>query len=568
MGKMLTGAQIVMECLVEQGVDTVFGYPGGAVLNIYDELYKNSYRIRHILTSHEQHAAHAADGYARATGKTAVCIATSGPGATNLVTGIATAYMDSVPIVFITGNVSTDLIGKDSFQEADITGITMPITKNNYLVKDVNKLDDVLREAFAIASSGRPGPVLVDIPKNVSAAVAEYTPAKPYKYISPSDAPLDTESVKNLAELINSTEKIFILCGGGVIRSGASDRLRELARKLGAPVGATLMGIGGYPCTDQLYTGLVGMHGTKASNTAVSECELFLAFGSRFSDRVIGDSSKFGKNAVIAHIDIDDAEINKNIRTHHHVHGPIDEVLDMLLPMINLPEESLAARREWADYITSMRCGALTAKPVQGDRKLTPKGIVDTVYGVSPKDTIIVTDVGQHQLWAATYYKYDAPGTLLTSGGFGTMGYGAGAAIGAKLGQPEMRVIHMTGDGSFRMNCGELSTEEHYGLPIITVIFNNGSLGMVRQWQSLFYDKRYSQSTLNRGPNFVKLAEAYGVKGYDLYTTGELEAALREALDSGKPAVLDCHIEIDETVTPMVAPGKPITDFILQDIDD
>lgn len=568
MGIKMTGAQIVMECLAEQGVDTVFGYPGGSVLYLYDELYKNSHRIRHILTSHEQHAAHAADGYARATGKTAVCMATSGPGATNLVTGIATAYMDSVPVVFITGNVNTDLIGKDSFQEADITGITMPITKNNYLVKDVNKLADVLREAFAIASSGRPGPVLVDIPKNVSAATAEYTPAKPYKYKAPYDTPIDVDSVKKLAELINTTEKIYILCGGGVIRSGASDKLCELARKLGAPVGATLMGIGSFPGTDSLYTGLVGMHGTKASNIAVSECELFIAFGSRFSDRVIGDSSKFGRKAVIAHIDIDEAEINKNIRTHHHVRGPIDEVLEMLLPMIDLPENTLAGRREWAEHIKAMRCGALTSKPVQGDKKLTPKGIVDAVYGASPKDTIIVTDVGQHQLWAATYYKYDTPGTLITSGGFGTMGYGAGAAVGAKLGRPDMRVIHMTGDGSFRMNCGELATEEHYNLPIVTVIFNNGTLGMVRQWQSLFYEKRYSQTTLNRGPDFVKLAEAYGIKGYDLYTTGELEKALNEALESGKPALLNCHIEIDETVTPMVAPGKPITDFILTDIDD
>lgn len=567
MGIKLTGAQIIMECLAEHSVDTVFGYPGGAVLNIYDELYKNSHRFRHILTSHEQGAAHAADGYARATGKTGVCIATSGPGATNLVTGIATAYMDSVPVVFITGNVNTDLIGKDSFQEADITGITMPITKNNYLVKDVNRLADTLREAFAIASSGRPGPVLVDIPKDITAATAEYTPAKPMVYKSPTDTPIDPDSVYKLAELINTTEKIFILCGGGVIRSGASDRLRELAMKLGAPVGATLMGIGGFPGTNPLYTGLVGMHGTKASNIAVCECELFLAFGSRFSDRVVGDSSKFGKKAVIAHIDIDEAEINKNIRTQHHVHGRIDEVLDMLLPLINLPEKSMEARREWAEHIKSMRCGALTSVPAKGDRRLTPKGIVDAVYAASPKDTIIVTDVGQHQLWASTYYKYDAPNTLITSGGFGTMGYGAGAAIGAKLGRPDMRVIHMTGDGSFRMNCIELATEEHYNLPIITVIFNNGTLGMVRQWQSLFYGKRYSQTNLDRGPNFVKLAEAYGIKGYDLYTTGQLGEALQEAVESGKPALLDCHIEIDETVTPMVAPGRPITDFILQDID-
>ncbi len=563
----LTGAQILMECLVEQAVDTVFGYPGGSVLNIYDELYKNSHRIRHILTSHEQGAAHAADGYARATGKTGVCIATSGPGATNLVTGIATAYMDSVPVVFITGNVNTDLIGRDSFQEADITGITMPITKNNYLVKDVNKLASTLREAFRIARQGRPGPVLVDIPKNITAATAEYTPlaeCNTLERIECAYPAADNDSVAQLAELINKTEKIFILCGGGVIRSGASDKLRELAEKLMAPVGATLMGIGGFPGTHPGYTGLVGMHGTKASNTAVSECELFIAFGSRFSDRVIGDASKFGKNAQIVHIDIDEAEINKNIHAHHHIHGNVGDVLDTLLPMINLPESGLAARGEWLTKISSLRNGN-SCQSTPHDRRLTPKGIVDTVYKLSPRDTIIVTDVGQHQLWSSIYYKYDKPSTLITSGGFGTMGYGAGAAIGAKLGKPDMRVIHMTGDGSFRMNCGELATEEHYNLPIITVIFNNGTLGMVRQWQSLFYNKRYSETTLDRGPDFVKLADAYGIKGYDLCTTAELENALREALESGKPAVLNCHIENDEKVTPMVAPGKPITDFILKD---
>jgi acetolactate synthase, large subunit, biosynthetic type len=564
----LTGAQIVIECLAEQSVDTVFGYPGGSVLNIYDELYKNSHRIRHILTSHEQGASHAADGYARATGRTGVCIATSGPGATNLVTGIATAYMDSVPVVFITGNVNTDLIGKDSFQEADITGITMPITKNNYLVKDVTKLADTLREAFYIAGSGRPGPVLVDIPKNITAATAEFSSCQPKVCEKRGKAPIDEAGVSLLAELIDANEKIFILCGGGVIRSGASDKLLAFAERLGAPVGATLMGLGGFPGTHPAFTGLVGMHGTKASNTAISECELFIALGSRFNDRVIGDASKFGKKATIVHIDIDDAEINKNIKTQHHIHGGAGEVLEMLLPKIKLPDSSLAARREWAGRISTLRCGAAVSTPSAVDRKLTPKGIVDTVYAASPRDTIIVTDVGQHQLWSAIYYKYDKPDTLITSGGFGTMGYGAGAAIGAKLGRPDRRVIHMTGDGSFRMNCGELATEEHYNLPIVTVIFNNGTLGMVRQWQSLFYGGRYSQTSLDRGPDFVKLADAYGIKGYDLYTTAQLGKALEEAFVLGKPMLLNCHIEIDEKVTPMVAPGKPITDFILHDLDE
>lgn len=567
----LTGAQIVIECLAEQSVDTIFGYPGGTVLNIYDELYKNQHRIRHILTSHEQGAAHAADGYARATGKTGVCIATSGPGATNLVTGIATAFMDSVPVVFITGNVNIDLIGKDSFQEADITGITMPITKNNYIVKDVKKLADTLRVAFRLARQGRPGPILVDIPKNITAEVTEFTPLKEQDY-TPSNYKLEpipsVGEIEKLAEMIRDSTKIFLLCGGGVLRSGASKELLKLSELLKAPVGTTLMGIGGFPSTAPANTGLVGMHGTKASNTAISECELFISLGCRFNDRVIGDPNKFGKNAQIVQIDIDQAEINKNIKTTHHLHGDISQVLKSLLPLVNLPPESLEPRNRWLEKIISLKAPYSAAAPVRRNSPLTPKGIITSVYRHSPKDTLIVTDVGQHQLWAAKYYQYDTPGSFISSGGFGTMGYGTGAAIGSKLGKPGSRVIHIAGDGSFRMNCNELATIEHYQIPIITIIFNNGTLGMVRQWQTLFYGKRYSQTNLDRGPDFVKLAEAYGIRGYDLHTVGEFDSALNEALGSGKPAVLNCHIEINEKVTPMVAPGKPIMDFILQENDN
>ena len=557
-----TGAQILIECLAEQGVDTVFGYPGGAVLNIYDELYKNSGRIRHILTSHEQGAAHAADGYARASGKVGVCIATSGPGATNLVTGIATAYLDSVPVVFITGNVNVNLIGKDSFQEADITGITTPITKHNYIVKDVGELAGIMREAFAIARSGRPGPVLVDIPKNVTAELAEFSPAPAEEAKEePTLRPETEEELLRLAAMIRSSEKVFLLCGGGVLKSGASEETLKLAELLCAPVGTTLMGVGAFPSTHPNFTGLVGMHGTRAANTAISQCELFLALGSRFNDRVTGDVQKFGRNAKIVQIDIDAAEINKNVRTAHHVLGDVKHILRRLLELLETQPPDTKERERWLGSIQALKL------PVQTTRHagFSPKAVLNSVYAHSPKDTIVVTDVGQHQLWAARYYDYDQPGTYITSGGFGTMGYGAGAAMGAALARPDRRVVLISGDGSFRMNCNELATMEHYGIPVVILVMNNGVLGMVRQWQTVFYGKRYSQTSLDRGPDFAKLAEAYGIAGYTLCSLEQFEKAFGESLASGKPAVLDCRIGCDETVTPMVAPGKPITEFILSE---
>ena len=565
----MTGAKILMECLLEQGVDTVFGYPGGTILNVYDELYNYGGKVRHILTAHEQGASHAADGYARSTGKVGVCFATSGPGCTNLTTGIATAYMDSSPVVFITCNVSENLIGKDSFQEVDITGITMPITKCNYMVRDVTQLADIVREAFAIARGGRPGPVLIDIVKNVTAETAEFTPLPREEHASEGrlgalikrashDLKLpepDMGDVEKLAEMIRQSKKPLLICGGGVVRGRAHQEFQRLAEKIDSPVAITVMGAGGFRGRNPLTTGMIGMHGSQASNMAVDACDLLIAVGCRFSDRVALDPKTFAAQAKIVQIDIDRAEINKNVQTDHHIIGDAKRVLELLDGMLDQQDHS-----EWKKYVFSFKT---ETEYDEGGSTLTPKQISDVIARICPQDTIVATDVGQHQMWVAQHFHYDYPGQLLTSGGFGTMGFGLGAAIGAKVGNPEKTVIHVTGDGSFRMNCNELATEQYYNLPIITFIYNNQTLGMVRQWQTLIYHGHYSQTTLDRGPDFVKLAEAYGLGGKRVCTVPELEAAVKEALASGRGYVIDCAIEMDEMVRPMVPGGGRITQFLV-----
>jgi len=553
----LTGAQILIECLKEQGVDTIFGYPGGAVLNIYDELYKHQNEIRHILTSHEQGAAHAADGYARATGKVGVCLATSGPGATNLVTGIATAYMDSVPLVAITGNVAVPLLGKDSFQEVDITGITMPITKHNYIVKDVNELADTIRKAFYIAKEGRPGPVLIDIPKDVTALKAEY------KYREPKPIPayserIREEDIEKALKLINRAKRPFVYAGGGVGYAGADQELLTFVEKINSPIACSLMGQGAFPATHRLYTGMIGMHGTKASNIAATECDLLIAIGARFSDRVVSNLQRFAPRAKILQIDIDPAEINKNVRTFCYILGDIKTALTMLNDRLK-PREA----NEWNEKIEKLMQEYPVTYTKNGNLK--PQAIIEKIYEKTQGDAIITTEVGQHQMWVPQYYKFTKPRTFLSSGGLGTMGYGTGAAIGAKIGMPDKRVVHIAGDGSFRMNCNELATINAYKLPIIIVLINNGTLGMVRQWQTMFYEGRYSATTLDRGPDFVKLAEAYDIKGYRVTSEEELEKALNEAFALNEPVLLDCHVGIDEKVLPMVPPGKAIEDVITDD---
>ena len=552
----LNGSQIVVECLKEQGVNTVFGYPGGAILNIYDELYKHSDEITHILTSHEQGASHAADGYARATGKVGVCLATSGPGATNLVTGIATAYMDSVPVVAITANVGVPLLGKDSFQEIDITGVTMPITKHNYIVKKVENLADTIRNAFRIAKEGRPGPVLVDIPKDVTAAVAEYEAVTP----EPVERKVDyvrTADLEEAAKLINECQKPFILVGGGAVISDAEKELKELADKIQAPVGDTLMGKGAFDGTDEKYTGMAGMHGTKATNLGITECDLLIAVGARFSDRVVGNASKFAKNAKILHIDIDPAEINKNIMVNCSVQGDAREVLRKLLPMVKKTEHE-----QWMTRIQDLK----TAYPLKYDQDaLTGPAVMEAIYEATKGDAIIVTDVGQHQMWAAQYYKYKEPHQFLTSGGLGTMGYGLGAAIGAKVGRPEKTVVNIAGDGCFRMNMNEVATAARYNIPVIEVVINNHVLGMVRQWQTLFYGERYSSTILNDAVDFVKLAEALGAVGMRVTKKSELKETLEKAIALGRPVVLDCQIDQDDKVFPMVPAGAAIEEVFDQD---
>ncbi|MBQ2985866.1 MAG: biosynthetic-type acetolactate synthase large subunit [Tyzzerella sp.] len=547
----LTGAEIVIECLKEQGVDTVFGYPGGAILNVYDALYKHSDEITHILTSHEQGASHAADGYARATGKVGVCFATSGPGATNLVTGIATAYMDSIPIVAITCNVGVSLLGKDSFQEIDIAGVTMPITKHNYIVKDVSKLADTIRKAFEIARTGRPGPVLIDIPKDVTANVCEYekTVINTEKVIN---NPIAEAEVDAAVAMMKKAKKPFIFVGGGAVLSGASESLVEFAHKMDAPVTDSLMGKGAFPGTDDLYTGMLGMHGTKPSNFGVSKCDLLVVIGARFSDRVTGNASKFASKAKIIQIDIDPAEIDKNIMTDASITGDVDEVLKRINAKLEQQDHS-----EWKQTINDYK----EKYPLTYHQGvLTGPAVIEEIYKQTEGDAVISTEVGQHQMWAAQFYKYTKPRTLLTSGGLGTMGYGLGASLGAKMGVPEKTVVNIAGDGCFRMNMNEIATAARYNIPIIQVVINNHVLGMVRQWQTLFYGQRYSATVLNDAVDFVKLAEAMGAVGMRATTLDEFKAAFSEALTLGRPVVIDCQIDSDEKVWPMVAPGAAISE--------
>ena len=556
----LNGAEIVIECLKEQGVDTVFGYPGGAILNVYDELYKHRDEIRHILTSHEQGAAHAADGYARATGKVGVCLATSGPGATNLVTGIATAYMDSIPVVAITCNVGVPLLGKDSFQEIDIAGVTMPITKYSFIVKDVNQLADTIRKAFRIAKMGRPGPVLIDIPKDVTAKKAEYEKENPGVY-NREFTHIDEKEIAAAAEMIQVSEKPFIFVGGGAVLSEASKELKEFVEKMDAPVTDSLMGKGAFPGIDPRYTGMLGMHGTKASNYGVSECDLLVVVGARFSDRVTGNTSTFAKNAKILQIDIDPAEMNKNIIIDQGVVGDIKAVLRKLNEV--LPQQDHA---EWMKKIQDYK-EKYPLKYHEG--VLTGPFVVEEIYRQTKGDAIITTEVGQHQMWAAQYFKYTKPRTLLTSGGLGTMGYGLGAAIGAKTGCPDKTVINVAGDGCFRMNMNELATAVRHEVPVIEVVINNHVLGMVRQWQDLFYDERYSATVLRDAVDYVKLAEAMGAEGMRATTQEEFREAFAKALASGCPVLIDCMIDCDDKVWPMVAPGAAISEaFDEQDLKE
>lgn len=547
---LLNGSEIVVECLKEQGVDTVFGYPGGTILNIYDALYKHSDEIRHILTSHEQGAAHAADGYARATGKVGVCMATSGPGATNLVTGIATAYMDSVPMVAITANVNLPLLGKDTFQEIDIAGVTMPITKHGYIVKNVKDLAPTIRKAFRIARSGRPGPVLVDITKDVTAATCEYEPVKPEQEELPFEC--TTEELEKVAEFIREAKKPYIYLGGGCVISGASKEVAEFAELIDAPVCDTLMAKGAFDGYSPRYTGMIGMHGTKTSNLGVSQCDLLIALGARFSDRVIGNPKRFAENARVIHIDIDKAEINKNIHVDASLVGDLKQVLTKLNTMIEKKDN-----REWMDTIQEMKA----KYPLKyDDTQLSCPYVIEEIDRVTKGEAIITTDVGQHQMWAAQYYKYTAPRTFLSSGGLGTMGYGLGACIGAQVGQPDKLCINIAGDGCFRMNMNELATASRYNIPIIQVVINNHVLGMVRQWQTLFYGKRYSQTVLNDRVDFCKVAEGLGCEAIRVTTREEVGPAIEKAIALKKPIVIECMIPEDDKVFPMVPAGAPISD--------
>jgi len=558
--KQLTGSEIIIECLKEQGVDTVFGYPGGTILNVYDALYKHQDEIHHILTSHEQGAAHAADGYARATGKVGVCMATSGPGATNLVTGIATAYMDSIPLVAITANVGVALLGKDSFQEIDIAGVVMPITKHSYIVKDVNDLADTIRRAFTIAKTGRPGPVLVDITKDVTANVADFEPKAP-EPIERKTSSIKANDLDQAIKMIEKAKRPFILAGGGIITADASKELKKFAEKIDAPVCDTLMGKGAFDGTDERYTGMIGMHGTKVSNFAVNKADLVIVIGARFSDRVIGNASKFAVKAKIIHIDVDEAEIDKNILVDCSVVGDAKEVLKMLATRIKASEKP-----EWREQVAELK----EAYPCVDDYNVfSGPAIINKIYEITEGKATITTDVGQHQMWAAQHYKYTRPRQLLSSGGLGTMGFGVGACIGAKVGMPENITINIAGDGCFRMNLNEIATAARYNIPIIQVVINNHVLGMVRQWQTLFYDKRYSNTILNDNVDFVKVAEALGATGIRATNLNEFEDALKKAIELNKPVVIECVIDKDDKVWPMVAAGAALeTCFDAKDLEN
>ena len=544
----LTGSEIVIECLKEQGVDTVFGYPGGTILNVYDALYKHP-EINHILTSHEQGAAHAADGYARATGKVGVCMATSGPGATNLVTGIATAYMDSVPVVAITANVGTSLLGKDSFQEIDITGVTMPITKHNFIVKDVNMLADTIRRAFKIAKTGRPGPVLVDITKDVTANKAEYEKQEPV-VVLPSTKQVVQEDIDAVLALIKEAKKPFVLVGGGAVTAEANEELMEFVNKVQTPVTDSLMGKGAFPGTHEFYTGMLGMHGTKAANLGVTKCDLLITIGARFSDRVTGNAKKFAYNAKVIQIDVDPAEINKNVITNASIIGDVKEVLKQLNAQLEQQKHD-----EWLAEIKELK----EKYPLNyNEEALTGPYVIEELYRITKGEAIVTTEVGQHQMWAAQYYKYSKPRTLITSGGLGTMGYGLGACIGAKLAKPDTVVVNIAGDGCFRMNMNEIATAVRYNIPIVQIVINNHVLGMVRQWQTLFYGKRYSNTILNDKVDFVKLAEAMGAEGILVTKKEEVAPAIEKAISLGRPVVIECQIDCDDKVFPMVPAGAAI----------
>lgn len=546
---LMTGSQIVIECLLEQGVDTIFGYPGGTILNVYDALYQYRDKLTHILTSHEQGASHAADGYARSTGKVGVCMATSGPGATNLVTGLATAYMDSVPVVAITCNQITDLIGKDSFQEVDIMGMTMPITKHNYMIKDIRDLAPAIRKAFKIAASGRPGPVLVDITKDVTAAKYEYE-KMPKQEIAKDTFTLD--QIDQAIEMIKASKQPFIMSGGGVIISEAAKELKTFVDLIDAPVCDTLMGKGSYPNTCSRYTGMIGMHGTKPTNFGVSQSDLLIVIGARFSDRVTGNTETFASQAKIIHIDIDEAEIDKNIKVDHAIVGDAKEILNVLNSRLEKQDHS-----SWLKTIQELK----EKYPLIYDESvLTGPYIIETIDRVTNGEALMVTEVGQHQMWAAQYFKYKHPRQLITSGGLGTMGFGLGAAIGTKLGNKEKTVFNIAGDGCFRMNLNEMATVCRNHIPLIQVVLNNQVLGMVRQWQTLFYDQRYSHTILNDGVDFVKLAEAFGAKAYRVTKKDELEGVIKEAMALNAPVLIECVIDQDDKVWPMVAPGGAIAE--------